>query len=91
MEKEYSSIDEGMSKSAAGGLPFIAQKMQELGAENCIIAPDFGRYTLSTPVEELCQFIACLLDLSISPENIQTMIKTNPKKFLGLEPYDFPF
>ncbi|MBV7334501.1 hypothetical protein KFU94_40935 [Chloroflexi bacterium TSY] len=93
VEKEYSSIDEGMSESAAGGLPFIAQQMQELGAENCIMATDFGRYALSTPVEGLRQFIACLLDLGIPPADIQTMVKTNPEKLLGLEPIDdnFPF
>ncbi|MEM7129422.1 MAG: DUF6282 family protein [Chloroflexota bacterium] len=85
VEKEYSSIDEGMSESDSGGLPFVAQQMQELGVENCIMATDFGRYALSTPVEGLRQFIACLLDLGIPPEDIQTMVRTNPEKLLGLE------
>jgi hypothetical protein len=88
VEKEYISIDEGMSEAAAGGLPYIAAQMQELGAENCVMSTDFGRYALSTPLEGLRQFIACLLDLGISAEDIRTMVKTNPEKLLGLEPKD---
>jgi hypothetical protein len=59
--------------------------MRALGAEHCIIATDFGRYGLSTPVEGLRQFIACLLDLGIAPEDIRTMVKTNPERLLGLD------
>ena len=88
VEKEYSSIDEGMNEAAQGGLPFVAQQMQELGAEHCIMATDFGRYALSTPVEGLRQFIACLLDLGMPPADISTMVKSNPEKLLGLEPLD---
>ena len=49
---------------------------------------DFGRYALSTPVEGLRQFIACMLDLGISAEDVRTMVKTNPEWLLGLEPID---
>lgn len=86
VEKEYSSIDEGMSEPAAGGVPLMAEQIRALGAENCIISTDFGRYALSPPVEGLRQFIACLLDLGIPAEDIRTMVKTNPEKLLGLEP-----
>jgi hypothetical protein len=85
VEKEYVSIDEGMQSAAKGGVPFIAKQMRALGAEHCIIATDFGRYGLSTPVEGLRQFIACLLDLGIAPEDIRTMVKTNPERLLGLD------
>ena len=84
VEKEYISIDEGMSGPAKGGLPKIAQQMMEIGPENCIMSTDFGRYALSTPVEGLRQFIACLLDLGISPDDIRTMVKTNPRKTIGV-------
>ncbi len=86
VEKEYRSIDEGMSEAAGGGLPFVAQQMQEIGVEHCIMATDFGRYGLSTPVEGLRQFIACLLDLGISADDIRAMVKTNPERLLGLSP-----
>ena len=88
VEKEYSSIDEGMSKPAEGGVPLMARQIQELGPENCIISTDFGRYALSTPVEGLRQFVACLLDLGIADDDIRTMIKTNPEKLLMLENKD---
>jgi len=86
VEKEYISIDEGMAGAAKGGLPAVAQNMLAIGPEHCIMATDFGRYGLSTPVEGLRQFITCLLDLGVSPDDIRTMVKTNPERLLGLEP-----
>lgn len=86
VEKEYISIDEGMQTAEQGGLPEVARQIRALGPQHCIIATDFGRYGLATPVEGLRQYIACLLDLGISPADIRTMVKTNPEKLLGLEP-----
>ncbi|MEE8592217.1 MAG: DUF6282 family protein, partial [Spirochaetia bacterium] len=84
VEKEYTSIDEGLTGGPAGGIPSVARSIRELGAKHCIMSTDFGRYGLSTPVEGLRQFIACMLDLGISPEDIQLMVKTNPEKLLGI-------
>jgi hypothetical protein len=86
VEKEYISIDEGMAEADKGGLPQVARLIRTLGPEHCILATDFGRYGLSTPVEGLRQFIACLVDLGIPPDDIRTMVKTNPERVLGLEP-----
>ena len=88
VEKEYRSIDEGMSEPATGGLPLVAQQIQEVGAGHCIMSTDFGRYALSTPVEGLRQFIACMLDLGIAAGDIRTMVKTNPERLLGLQPLE---
>jgi len=88
VEKEYASIDEGMSKEAAGGVRLVAQQIKELGAEHCIMGTDFGRYGLSTPVEGLRQFISCMVDLGLTNDEVRTMIKTNPEKILGLKPWD---
>ena len=84
VEKEYSSMERSTSKLAEGGVPLAVEQMRRIGPEHCIIATDFGRYGLSTPVEGLRQFIACLLDLGVSPDDIRTMVKTNPAKLLGL-------
>jgi hypothetical protein len=54
-------------------------------AKRCIMSTDFGPYALSTPVEGLRQFIACMLDLGITLEEIALMVQTNPEKLLGLE------
>jgi len=85
VEKEYISIDEGLSDVPSGGIASVARMVRKLGAMHCIISTDFCRYSLSTPVEGLRQFIACMLDLGITPEEIHLMAKTNPEKLLGIE------
>jgi hypothetical protein len=87
VEEEYISIDEGMTEEASGGIVLVAEYMRELGSEHCIMSTDFGRYALSPPVEGLRQFIACVLDLGISPDDIRMMVRANPEKLLGLEPH----
>ena len=57
----------------------VADYMRELGADHCIMSTDFGRYALSTATEGLRQYIACMLDLGISADEIRTMVKTNPE------------
>ncbi|MCW4050075.1 MAG: DUF6282 family protein [Candidatus Bathyarchaeota archaeon] len=84
VEREYASIDEGMSGEVSGGVKYVAEQINELGSGNCIICTDFGVYTLPTPVEGLREFIACLLDLGIPDNQIKDMVKTNPEKLLGL-------
>jgi hypothetical protein len=45
---------------------------------------------LPPPVETLRQFITCILDLGIPPDDIRTMVKTNPERLLGLDPIEEP-
>lgn len=84
VEREYASIDEGMMEGPEGGVKTVAEQIRELGADHCIIATDFGVYTLPEPVEGLREFIACLLDLGISIDDIRRLVKTNPEELLGL-------
>lgn len=86
VEKEYASVDEGMNQPK--GIGIVAEHIAAFGAENMIMDTDFGRYALSTPVEGLRQYISMMLDLGISPEEVRTMVKTNPEKILGLDPMD---
>ncbi len=86
VEREYMSIDEGMDTAPDGGVKKVSEQIRELGAEHCILATDFGVYTLPTPVEGLRELVACMLDLGIPPDDIRTMIKTNPERLLGLDP-----
>ena len=86
VEREYMSIDEGMDETPSGGVKLVAEQIAELGAEHCIIATDFGVYTLPSPVEGLRCFIACMLDLGIPPDDVRTLVKSNPERLLGLEP-----
>jgi hypothetical protein len=85
IEREYASIDEGMSEAPGKGVREVAEQVQAIGADRCILATDFGVYTLPEPVEGLREFIACMLDMGVSQEEIRRMVKTNPEKLLGLE------
>ena len=84
VEREYASIDEGMSEGPGSGVRLVAEQIEQLGAEHCIIATDFGVYTLPEPVEGLREYVACLLDLGIPVDDIHTLIVTNPARLLGL-------
>ncbi|MFP3952107.1 MAG: DUF6282 family protein [Candidatus Bathyarchaeia archaeon] len=84
VEREYASIDEGLEDQPGGGVKKVAEQIQDVGASHCVIATDFGVYTLPTPVEGLREFIACLLDLGIPADDIRKLVKTNPEKLLGL-------
>ena len=84
VEREYASIDEGMSEGPGGGVKHTAEQILDLGAEHCVIATDFGVYTLPEPVEGFREFIACLLDLGLSQEDIRKLSKENPERLLGL-------
>ncbi len=86
VEREYMSIDEGMDTAPDGGVKKVSEQIRELGPKYCILASDFGVYTLPTPVEGFREFIACMLDLGIPAEDIRTMVKTNPERLLGLDP-----
>jgi hypothetical protein len=85
VEREYASIDEGMSGEASGGIKHVAEQMLELGSKHCIMCTDFGVYTLPSPVEGLREFIACLMDMGLPGEDIRQMVKTNPETLLGLD------
>lgn len=88
VEKEYISIDEGMDDAPKGGVKLVAEQIEQLGAEHCIVATDFGVYTLPEPVEGLREFIACLLDLGIPETDIHKLVKDNPERLLDLEPIE---
>ena len=84
VEREYASIDEGMDEGPRGGVKQVAEQIQKVGADCCIISTDFGVYTLPPPVEGLREFIACLLDLGISGSDVSKLVKENPKTLLDL-------
>ena len=82
LELEYAADEE--TGEVSGSLRKAAEQIQELGADHCIIATDFGGYTLPDPVEGLREFIASLLDLGIPADEVRKLAKSNPEKLLGL-------
>jgi len=85
VEKEYVSIDEGMSVGPGGGVKTASEQIKAVGEAHCILSTDFGVYTLPTPVEGMREFIACMLDLGITADQIHRMIVTNPKNLLQID------
>ncbi len=82
VELEYAADEE--PGEVSGSLRKAAEQIQEVGADHCIIATDFGGYTLPDPVEGLREFIASLLDLGILVDDVRKLVKRNPEKLLGL-------
>ena len=62
----------------------IVDAVRAVGPENCILSTDFGQITNPPPVEGMRMYIEMMLSLGIIPDEITTMIKTNPAKALGL-------
>ena len=84
VEREYAAIDEETTGEVRGSIRKAAEQIQEVGVDHCIIATDFGVYTLPDPVEGLREFIASLLDLGMLADDVRKLVKSNPEKLLGL-------
>lgn len=82
VEREYAADEEITGQG--GSMRKAAEQILEIGADHCILATDFGGYTLPDPVEGMRGFIASLLDLGIPADDIRKMVKTNPEQLLGL-------
>jgi hypothetical protein len=61
-------------------------QIRAIGADNCVLSTDLGTIESALPVEGLRQFIFCLLDLGMTPEEISPMVRSNPAWLVGLEP-----
>jgi hypothetical protein len=84
VEMEYAAVDEEEEGEVKGSIRKAVDQIRQVGVDHCILATDFGVYTLPDPVEGLREFIASLLDLGISSDDIRKMVKTNPEKLLGI-------
>ena len=85
VEPEYRAMDEGLEGVTAKGVAGVAEQIQRFGAEHFILGTDFGVYTLPTPVEGMREYIACLMDLGLSDDEIRLTSSINPGRLLGLE------
>lgn len=60
------------------------EAVREIGADKTIMATDFAQISDTSPAEGMRQFIATMLQLGISEDDITLMVKTNPAKLLDL-------
>ncbi len=84
VEEEYRAMDEGLQGTTSGGVAKVAEQIQKFGADHFIIGTDFGVYTLPDPVEGMREFIACLMDMGLSDEEIRKVSSINPGRLLDL-------
>jgi len=84
VEPEYRAMDEGLQSVTQGGVANIARQIRKFGADHFIIGTDFGVYTLPPPVEGLREFIACLMDLGLTDEEIRKVSSINPGKLVNM-------
>jgi dihydrodipicolinate synthase/N-acetylneuraminate lyase len=62
----------------------VAKAIKEVGVENCILSTDMGIWYSPPPVEGLRSFAEILMQLGITRDEIDIMIKRNPSRVLGL-------
>lgn len=61
------------------------EAIRELGAEHTILSTDFAQISDSSPAEGMRTFIATMLQMGVSEEEVSLMVKTNPAKLLDME------
>lgn len=62
----------------------VAEAVQAIGAERCLLVSDAGQRHNPMPAEALRVFAQCLFESGVSEEEISTMIRTNPSELLDL-------
>ncbi|WP_375459707.1 DUF6282 family protein [uncultured Enterovirga sp.] len=63
----------------------IAAAMKEIGPERCFISSDLGQLYSPLPVEGMRTYIAILLKVGITPDEIRRMFHHNPARIVGFE------
>ena len=62
----------------------LADAIRELGPEHCIMSTDMGQIFNPPPAWGMRMFIASMLGNGITDDEVETMVKMNPAKVLGL-------
>lgn len=62
----------------------VAQAVKEIGAENLVLSTDLGQQGMMTPPDGIENEIAAVRAAGVSQADIDTMMKRNPARLLGL-------
>lgn len=62
----------------------IVEAIEHVGAERCVMSSDMGQPVNPLPREGFRMFVKTMLHLGIPQKDINTMIRKNPAKLLGL-------
>lgn len=77
-------MDEGLQGATSGGVAKAAEQIHQFGADHFVIGTDFGVYTLPDPVEGMREFIACMMDMGLTDDEIRKISSINPGRLLDL-------
>ena len=61
----------------------VASLIGELGPERCVVTSDFGQWMNPPPAEGMRMAIAELLNAGMAPEDVTTVVKTNPRSLVA--------
>ena len=64
----------------------LAAAVRRLGVDHCIVTTDLGQWMNPPAAEGMRMAIAALLGQGLGPEDISTLVKSNPAHLLGLAP-----
>jgi len=62
----------------------IADAIKRVGAEQCVMATDFGQWYSPHPIEGMRLFMRVMMRYDLSRKEIDVMTKVNPARLLGL-------
>jgi hypothetical protein len=63
----------------------IAEAIEYVGADNCVMSSDMGQPVNPIPREGFRMFVKTMLHLGVTEDAIDVMIRENPARLLGLE------
>ncbi len=63
----------------------FAAAVRRLGVDHCIVTTDLGQWMNPPAAEGMRMAIAALLEAGLGPEDISTLVKSNPARLLGLD------
>jgi hypothetical protein len=86
VEREWADEIAGIANAPAfeGIVPW-ARQIREIGVEHFVLATDYGIRSAPAPLEGMRLLISSLLDLEFSVGEIETMVRINPARLLGLD------
>ena len=65
-------------------LEAIVETVRALGPQHCVVTTGFGQLVNPPPAEGMRMAIAGLLDAGLTPAEVETLVKTNPRRLVGL-------
>ncbi len=63
----------------------LAENIRQIGPQHCILSTDFGQIFNPPPAHGMRMYVAMMLGLGFTPEEVEVMVKTNPAKVCGLD------